>query len=89
MKLYFKIKCWNHASLSKIQVWKVSVIKGWQLARQLAIYRAWRAIPAPWLDNSLTNRVSVEVYEKQNSSSVLTPIFDYVFGLSFLTILDI
>ena len=33
--------------------------------------------------------VSVEVYEKQNFSSVLTLIRDYVFGLSFLITLDI
>ena len=32
---------------------------------------------------------SNEVYEKQNSSSVLTPIHDYVFDIFFLTTLDI
>ena len=37
----------------------------------------------------LNKQVSVELYEKQNSSSVLTLIRDYVFGLSFLTTLDI
>ena len=73
------------SSLSKIQVWKVLLIK----ARQLAIYRAWKAILASWLDSSLTDRVLVEVYEKQNSSSVLTQIRDYVFVLSFLTTLNI
>ena len=31
-KLCFKIKCWSHASLSKIKVWKVSIIKARQLA---------------------------------------------------------
>ena len=36
------------SSLSKIQVWKVSVIK----VRQLAIYQGWGAVPAPWLDSS-------------------------------------
>ena len=65
------------------------VIKAQQLARQLAIYRAWRAVPTLWLDSSSTDRVSVEVYEKQSFSSVLTPIRDYVFGISFLTTLDI
>ena len=65
------------------------VIKPWQLARQLAIYRAWKAVPAPWLDSSLTDRVSVKVYEKQNFRSVLTLINDCMFGLYFLTTLDI
>ena len=32
---------------------------------------------------------SVELYEKQNSNFVLTPIRFYVFGLSFLLTLDI
>ena len=36
----------------------------------------------------LNKQVSVEFYEKQNSSFVLTPIRVYVFGLSFLTTLD-
>ena len=35
-KLYFKIKCWKHASLSKIQAEEVLFIK----ARQLAIHQA-------------------------------------------------
>ena len=33
----------------------------------------------------LDRQVFVELYEKQNSSSILTLIHDYVFGLSFLT----
>ena len=33
--------------------------------------------------------LSIEVYEKQNFKFVLTPICDYMFGLSFLTTLDI
>ena len=37
----------------------------------------------------LDRQVSMEFYEKQNSSFVLTLIHDYVFGLSFLTTLDI
>ena len=37
----------------------------------------------------LDRQVSAELYEKQNSSSVLTPIRFYVFELSFLTTLDI
>ena len=37
----------------------------------------------------LDRQLSVEFYEKQNSSSVLTPIRFYVFGLSFLLTLDI
>ena len=37
----------------------------------------------------LDRQISVELYEKQNSSSILTPICVYVFELSFLTILDI
>ena len=37
----------------------------------------------------LDRQVSVKLYEKQNSSYVLTPIRFYVFGLSFLTTLDI
>ena len=36
----------------------------------------------------LDRQAFVEVYEKQSFSSVLTPIRDYVFGLSFLTTLD-
>ena len=58
-------------------------------ARQLAIYRAWRVVPASWLDSSSTNRVSIKVYEKHNFIFVLTLICDYVFELSFLTTLDI
>ena len=85
MKLCFKIKYWNHAGLSKIQVWKVLVIK----SRQLTIYWAWRAILVSWLDSSSIDRVSVKIYEKQIFSSILTSIRDYVFGLSFLTILNI
>ena len=68
-----------------MQVWKVSVIKAWQLA----IYRAWRAVPALWLDNSSIDRVFVEIYEKQNFRSILTLIREFVFGFSFLTTLDI
>ena len=41
------------------------------------------------LDSSSTDRVSIEVYEKQNFTSVLTLIRDYVFEFSFLTTLDI
>ena len=67
----------------------MSVIKARQLARQLAIYQALRAIPAPWLDSSLTNKVSVEIYEKQSFKPVLTLIRDYVFRFSFPTTLDI
>ena len=37
----------------------------------------------------LDRQVSVELFEKQNSSSVLTPIRVYEFELSFLTTLDI
>ena len=44
---------------------------------------------ALWLDSSSTDRVSVEVYEKQIFNFVLTPIRVYVFGLSFLITLDI
>ena len=73
------------SSLSKIQVWKVPVIK----ARHLAIYWAWKVVLAPWLDSNSTNRVSVEVYEKHNFRSVLTLIRDYVFELYFLTTLNI
>ena len=36
----------------------------------------------------LDRYLSVEVYEKQSFGSVLTLIRDYVFELSFLTILD-
>ena len=36
-----------------------------------------------------TDRVSVEVYEKQIFNFVLTPICVYMFGFSFLTTLDI
>ena len=43
----------------------------------------------PWLKSSSTNKVFVEVYEKQNSNFVLTQIRVYVFGLSFLSTLDI
>ena len=67
----------------------MSVIKARQLARQLAIYQALRAILASWLDSSLTNKVSVEIYEKQSFKPVLTLIRDYVFRFSFLTTLDI
>ena len=59
--------------------WKVSVIK----ARQQAIYQAWRAFPTLWLDNISTDRVSIEIYEKQNFRYVLTLICAYVFRLSF------
>ena len=38
---------------------------------------------------NLDRQVSVKLYEKQNSSSILIPIRVYVFGLSFLTTLDI
>ena len=48
-----------------------------------------KSCSAPRLDNSLIDKVSVEIYEKQIFSSVLTPIQFYVFGLSFLTILYI
>ena len=58
-------------------------------AQQLAIYRAWRAVLATWLDSSLTDKVFVKVYEKQIFSSVLTPIHDYVLELFFLATLDI
>ena len=38
---------------------------------------------------NLNRQVSIELYENQNFSFVLTLIRDYVFGLSFLTTLDI
>ena len=41
--------------------WKCKFIN----ARQLAIYWAWRTVPAPWLDISSTDRVSVEIYENK------------------------
>ena len=81
----FQDQVLNHASLSKIQAEKMLVIK----ARQVAIYRAWRTIPTPWLNNSSTDKVYVEVYEKQNFSFVLTSIRNYMFEFSFLTTLDI
>ena len=37
----------------------------------------------------LDRYLSVEVYEKQSFSSILIPIDYYVFGISFLTTLDI
>ena len=39
--------------------------------------------------STAARQASVEVHEKQNSSYVLTQIRDYMFGLSFLTTLDI
>ena len=44
---------------------------------------------APRLDSRSTEKVFVEVYEKQIFNSVLTPIRVYVFKLSFLITLDI
>ena len=65
--------------------WKEPVIK----ARQLSYLSSFKSFSAPWLDSSSTDRISVEVYEKQIFSSVLTPICVYVFEFSFLTTLDI
>ena len=49
---------------------KVPVIK----ARQLSYLLSSKSCSAPWLDSSLTDRVSVKDYEKQIFSSVLTSI---------------
>ena len=58
-------------------------------SRQLAIYRDLEAVWISWLDSISTDRVFVKVYETQIFESVFHPIHDYMFGLSFLTILDI
>ena len=69
--------------------WKVPIIKARQLAQQLSYLSSLKSCSASWLDNSSTDRVSVEVYKKQIFSSVLTQIRVYVFEPSFLTTLDI
>ena len=69
--------------------WKVFVIKPRQLARQLSYLSSLKSCSALWLDSILTDRVFVEIYEKQIFSSVLTPIRVYEFGLSFLITLNI
>ena len=69
--------------------WKVPIIKAQQLTWHPSYLSSLKSCSAPWLYSSSTDRVSVEVYEKQIFSFVLTPIHVYVFGLSFLTILDI
>ena len=41
------------------------------------------------LDSCLMDKLSVEIYENQIFSSNFTPIHEYVFGLYFLTTLNI
>ena len=41
------------------------------------------------LDNCSTDKVSIEVYEIQFFRADFTPIREYMFGLSFLTTLNI
>ena len=71
-------------NLSKKQAEEVSVIKTQQLA-----VSSLRSCSSPVARQHLDRQVSIELYEKQNSSSFLTLIRDYVFRLSFLTTLDI
>ena len=58
-------------------------------ARQLTSIEVQKAAEARNLTTLSIDTLSVEVYEKQIFSSVLHPIREYMFRLSFLTTLNI
>ena len=75
-----QVKYWGHANLSKKQVKKGCSLK---LDRFLTNSYLLR------LNSYSTDKEFVEIYEKQIFSSDFHPIYEYVFGISFLTTLDI
>ena len=75
-------------SLSKKQAEEVPVIKTRQLA-SVELNKLFQPRGLTAAQQFLDRWLCVEVYEKQIFSSILTLIRDYVFGLSFLTTLDI